>query len=309
MRVLVTGGAGFIGSHVTKQLIDAGYKVLVYDDLSRGFRELVDPRAEFVQASILDKEKMVSALGGVEAVIHMAAFIVVPESVEKPDLYFHNNVDGTKVLLEAMKQAEVRKIIFSSSATVYGTLDKLPLTEDSLVKQAANPYGQTKIEMEKLIQAEHEKNDLSAVILRYFNPFGPNELHKPETHAVPNFIKAVFDKKPIPLYWKGEQTRDFIYVEDLAAAHLAVINLIGFNVFNVGTGEGTKVIDIVHKIFDIVGYEVPIKDLGERHGDVPALYTSAEKIKKEADWEAKYNLEKGLEKTVEFFRNLPKEKI
>jgi len=304
MKILVTGGAGFIGSHVTKQLLDQGHKVVVYDNLSCGFKKLIDPRATFVLGSISEKEKLSEALSGVEAVIHMAAFIIVPESVEKPDLYWENNVVGTGVLLEAMKAAGTKKIIFSSSATVYGEPDKLPLTEESPVKKAENPYGQTKIEMEKLIEKEHEDNGLNAVILRYFNPYGPNELHNPETHAIPNFILATLNKEPIPLYWNGEQVRDFIYVEDLAASHIATLGLEGLNIFNVGTGSGTKVKDIVNKIFDIVGYEVPIKDLGERAGDVNANYTAADKIKKELGWSAKVSLEEGLKKTVEFFKNL-----
>jgi UDP-glucose-4-epimerase GalE len=304
MKILVTGGAGFIGSHVTKQLLDQGHTVIVYDNLSRGFKKLVDPRATFILGSISEKEKLSETLNGVEAVIHMAAFIIVPESVEKPDLYWENNVVGTEVLIEAMKVAGTKKIIFSSSATVYGEPDKLPLKEESPVKKAENPYGQTKIEMEKLIEKEHENNGLNAVILRYFNPYGPNELHNPETHAIPNFILATLNKKPIPLYWNGEQIRDFIYVEDLAASHIATLGLEGLHIFNVGTGSGTKVKDIVTKIFDIVGYSVPIENLGERAGDVPSLYTSAEKIQKELGWRAKVSLEEGLKETIEFFKKI-----
>lgn len=205
-----------------------------------------------------------------------------------------------------MKEANVSKIIFSSSATVYGDPDKLPLTEDSPIKKAANPYGQTKIEMEKIIKEKHQTDGLSAVILRYFNPYGPNELHTPETHAIPNFIKSALENKPIPLYWKGEQVRDFIYIEDLARAHIDVLNLNGFNIFNVGTGEGTKVIDVVNKIFEIVRQVSEIKDLGERAGDVAANYTSAEKIKKEVGWKAQVSLSKGLEKTISFFKETNK---
>ena len=302
MRILVTGGAGFIGSHVTKQLADRGYEVVVYDNLSRGFKKLVDPRVTFIKGSLAEKTKLVGALKGVDAVIHMAAFIVVPESVEKPELYWENNVLGTKILLEAVRKAGVEKIIFSSSATVYGEPDKLPLTEDAPVKKAANPYGQTKIEMEKLIKKAYDSHGLSAVILRYFNPYGPNELHKPETHAVPNFIKAALNHQPIPLHWRGEQIRDFIYVEDLASAHIAPVDLEGFHIFNVGTGRGTKVIDIVKKTFNVIGYEVPIRDLGEREGDVPTNYTATKKIEKELGWKAKTPLKEGLEKTIRFFK-------
>lgn len=302
MKILITGGAGFIGSHLSKQLMDAGHSLVVVDDLSRGHRDLVSPKADFFQISILEKEKLLKAFEGVDTVIHMAAFIIVPESVEKPDLYWKNNVEGTKILLEAMRQSGVSKIIFSSSATVYGDPDSLPLTEDSPIKKAANPYGQTKIEMEKLIEQEHKNGWLSATFLRYFNPFGPNELHTPETHAIPNFINSLLNKKPIPLYWKGEQIRDFIYVEDLVSAHIASLPVSGFNIYNVGTGQGTKIKDILNKIFEIVGYEVETEDLGQRPGDVAANFTSSEKIKKELGWEPKISLEEGLKKTVDFFK-------
>ena len=304
MKVFVTGGAGFIGSHVTRQLINNGHEVVIYDDLSRGLKKLIDPRTTFVQGSISQKQKLMNALESVAVVIHMAAFIIVPESVEKPDLYWENNVVGTKILLEAMREAKVKKMIFSSSATVYGDPKKLPLTEDSSVQEAKNPYGRTKIEMEKLIRVEHETNNLNAVLLRYFNPYGPNELHDPETHAIPNFIKSALDKKPIPLYWKGDQVRDFIYVEDLANAHVASMDLDGFQVFNVGTGKGTRVIDVVEKIFDLIGYKVPIDDLGARTGDVGSLYTSAKKIEGDLGWKAETSLEDGLKRTIEFFKSL-----
>lgn len=302
-KILVTGGAGFLGSTTSKLLLDAGHEVIVFDNLSKGFAKLIDPRSTFVQASLSEKEKLTAALASVDAVIHMAAFIVVPESVEKPDLYWENNVGGTKFLLEAMNEAKVKKIIFSSTATVYGDPEKLPLTEDMPVKKAANPYGQTKIEMEKMIIDAHQKEGIDAVILRYFNPYGPNEFHEPETHAIPNFIKAVLAKKPIPLYWKGEQVRDFIYVEDLARSHVEVLGLTGLQIFNVGTEKGVKIIDVVKTIFEIVGYKVPVNDLGERPGDVMANYASSEKLKKVVGWEAKVSLREGLARTIDFFKN------
>ncbi len=303
MKILVTGGAGFIGSHVTKQLCDRDFEVVVYDDLSRGFRGLIDSRSDFIKGSVLDKEKLVGSLAGVNVVIHMAALIVVPESVEKPDLYWHNNVEGTKQLLEAMREAAVEKIIFSSSATVYGNPDKLPLTENSPLKTPSSPYGQTKLEMEKLIELEHRKGWLNAVILRYFNPYGPNELHIPETHAIPNFIKASLKKNPTPLYWKGEQVRDFIYVEDLAAAHIDTLEQKGLKIYNVGTGQGTKVKDLLTDISDIIGVKTRIKDLGERFGDVRELWADSSKIKREIGWKPRVNLVEGLKKTIDFYKS------
>jgi UDP-glucose 4-epimerase len=304
MKILVTGGAGFIGSHVAKQLIKKNHEVVVYDNLSRGFRTLVHPKASFVRGSLSEKDRLIKALNKVDAVIHMAAFIIVPESVEKPSLYWENNVVGTKILLEAMNKAKVRKIIFSSSATVYGNPDKLPLTEEAPIKKAANPYGQTKIEMERLIKEASERTGMSAIILRYFNPYGPNELHKPETHAVPNFVKAALNREPIPVFWKGEQIRDFIYVEDLAAAHVLPLSKKGFHVYNVGTGEGTRVVDIVRIISEVSGVRTSIKDLGERAGDVASSYTATKKIESELSWKSKTSLEAGLKKTFDFYRDL-----
>ncbi|OGY23545.1 MAG: hypothetical protein A2Y57_01655 [Candidatus Woykebacteria bacterium RBG_13_40_7b] len=303
MKILITGGAGFIGSHINKLLLDKGHTVLVYDNLSRGFKELIDPRAEFILGALNEKEKLERSLQGVDAVIHMAAYIIVPESVEKPLLYIENNVLGTAYLLEAMKKASVKKIILSSSATVYGEPDSLPLTEEAPIKQPANTYGFTKLTMENLLGLYYKTYEFDTIILRYFNPYGPNEMHNPETHAIPNFIKSTLLKKPIPLYWQGEQLRDFIYVEDLALAHIAVLDLEGYQVFNVGTEVGTKVIDVVNKIFEIVGYKVEFNDLGERLGDVKANYASSEKLRKSVGWRARTSLDEGLRKTIDFFKS------
>jgi UDP-glucose 4-epimerase len=302
MKVTVAGGAGFIGSHIQNKLIEGGHEVTVVDNLSRGFAELVNPKAKFVEADIADQEKMTQALSGQEAVIHLANYIVVPESVERPVDYAENNVVNTVKLLEAMRAARVQKLIFSSSATVYGETKNLPIKETDPLGFANNPYGASKVAMEQF-SATYQKNwGMDTSILRYFNPFGPNENHEPETHAVPNFIKSTLQKQPIPLYWKGEQVRDFIYVEDLAAAHVRALELEGLHVLNVGTGQGTKVADLVKQIFSIVGYEVPISDLGPRPGDAAATYASADLIKQTLGWQAETSLAEGLKKTIEYFR-------
>jgi UDP-glucose 4-epimerase len=212
MKVVVTGGAGFIGSHVTNKLIEAGHEVTVIDDLSRGFSDFVNQKAKLVQTNISDQGKMAEVLSGQEAVIHLANFIVVPESVEQPIQYAENNILNTIKLLEVMRQQRVGKIVFSSSATVYGDAKTLPLKETDPIGQATNPYGATKVAMEQFISSYHKNWGLDSTILRYFNPYGPNENHEPETHAIPNFITKTLKKEPIPMYWKGEQVRDFIYV-------------------------------------------------------------------------------------------------
>lgn len=303
MKILVTGGAGFIGSWVTKLLLDAGHAVSVVDDLSSGQRTSVDTRANFTQANILDQLKLEEILKGHEAVIHMASFIEVGESVKKPVEFTENNIVGTVTLLEAMRKTDARKIIFSSSACVYGVPKKLPITEKDPLGEQENPYGITKITMEQFCRLYHNLYGFDVTILRYFNPYGPGELHNPETHAIPNFIKAALNKTPIPLFWKGEQIRDFIYIEDLAAAHVLPLNLSGFHIYNVGTETGVKISDLVKQIFELIGYKVSIEDKGERKGDVPSLVASSQKIKKELGWTAKVSLEEGLKKTIDFFRS------
>ncbi len=303
MKILVTGGTGFIGSWVVKLLLDQNHQVTVLDNLSNSTKENLDQRATFVEGDILDQAKLEEVLPNHDVVIHMASKIEVSESVKNPVEFTENNIVGTVKLLEAMKKVGVKKIIFSSSACVYGKTDQTPITEDVKLGIQENPYGLTKVSMEQFCILYHSLFNFDITILRYFNPYGPGELHTPESHAIPNFIKAALEKKPIPLYWKGEQTRDFIYIEDLALAHILPLNLSGLHIYNVGTGKGVKVIDAVNTIFSILGYEVPVEDKGERKGDVSTLVASSEKIQKELEWEPKVSLEEGLIKTIEFFKS------
>lgn len=304
-KILVTGGAGFIGSRVTSLLLDAGHQVVVLDNLTKGYKDLVDKRAKLVIADILDEQYPKQATQGIDAVIHTAGLIVVPESVKDPVKYAKNNVIGSANLLEQMRKANIKKIIFSSSACVYGSPEKLPITEDAPVSPD-NPYGATKASIETFLQTYNAVFGFDATILRYFNPYGPGELHQPETHAIPNFIKTALAKNPIPLYWKGEQIRDFIYIEDLAQAHIDVLKLKGLHVFNLGTETGIKVKDVVDEIFKIVGYKVPINDLGPRAGDVHASYASSAKLARAVGWRAKVDLAEGLKRTIDYYKQLSK---
>jgi len=302
MRVLVTGGAGFIGSWVTRALLAEGHDVTVFDNLSKGFRELVPEGVRFIEGDLRD-ERLPEWLRGHDAVIHMAAFIEVGRSVEQPVLFAENNIVNGVRLLEAMHGADVGKIVFSSSATVYGVPQRLPIREEDPLGAQNNPYGATKVSMEAFVATYNQLYGMDALILRYFNPYGPNELHDPETHAIPNFIKAVLAKQPIPLYWNGEIVRDYFYVEDLARAHTAVLGLSGLQYFNVGSETGAKTIDVLREIMDIAGYEVPVEDLGERPGDVPASYASSAKLMSATGWRARVGLREGLERTVDWFRS------
>lgn len=302
MRVLVTGGAGFIGSWVTRALLAEGHDVTVFDNLSKGFRKLVPEGVRFIEGDLRD-ERLPEWLRGHDAVIHMAAFIEVGRSVEQPVLFAENNIVNGVRLLEAMHGADVGKIVFSSSATVYGVPQRLPIREEDPLGAQNNPYGATKVSMEAFVATYNQLYGMDALILRYFNPYGPNELHDPETHAIPNFIKAVLAKQPIPLYWNGEIVRDYFYVEDLARAHTAVLGLSGLQYFNVGSETGAKTIDVLREIMDIAGYEVPVEDLGDRPGDVPASYASSAKLMSATGWRARVGLREGLERTVDWFRS------
>lgn len=303
MKVLVTGGAGFIGSHVCKLLLEQNHQVTIIDNLSKGHQDSLDSRSVFHQISLDTQKQLEGILPGHDAVIHMASFIEVGESVKKPVEFTENNIVGTVKLLEAMRITGVKKMIFSSSACVYGKPTKIPITEEDILGEQENPYGITKVTMEQFCKLYHSLFGFDVTILRYFNPYGPGEEHNPETHAIPNLIKATLEKKPIPLYWKGEQIRDFIYIDDLAKAHVLSLPLTGLHIYNVGTQTGAKVIDVVKKIFQIVEYEVPIDDKGERKGDVPSLVASSEKINQELDWKAEIDLDEGLRKTIDFYRS------
>lgn len=302
MKILITGGAGFIGSHISKLLLDLGHQVVIIDNLSKGHQELVPAGAKLIKADIADENACAVALEGVESVIHMASWIEVPLSVTDPVGFANNNIMASIHLLQAMLKANVKKIVFSSSAVVYGNPKRLPLNEDDPIS-SANPYAASKVAVENFLTSYNFIHGFDVTILRYFNPYGPNERHQPETHAIPNFIKSALKDEPIPLYWKGSQVRDFIYVEDLAAAHVKVLDLKGLNIFNVGTENGTKVVDVVNTIYKILGKKPKIQDLGERIGDVPANFASSQKLKKATSWQAKYSLEAGLKKTIEWFHD------
>jgi UDP-glucose 4-epimerase len=302
MRVVLTGGAGFIGSHTSRSLLAAGHEVTVIDNLSNGRRELVPEAARFIEGDIAD-ERLPQWLEGHDAVIHMAAFVPVPLSIGNPIGYAENNVVNTVRLLEAMRTAGVNRIVFSSSATVYGTPSRLPIQEDDPVQMQSNPYGATKVAAEGFIAVYHRLHGMDATILRYFNPYGPNELCDPETHLVPIVVNAGLHDDPIPVYWGGEQIRDFIYVGDLAAAHTAVVPLSGFNIFNVGSETGTSVIDLIRTAGRIIGHELKVEDRGERQGDVHAYYATSARLRDATGWKAEISLEEGLRKTVEYYRN------
>lgn len=300
MKVLVTGGAGFIGSWIDQALIKKGHRVTVFDNLSTGFANQVPAGAKFFKGDVLSKNDLRRALKGQDAVIHLAAKSIVPESVKNPQETFDVNLIGGQNLLEVMRELGIKKIVYSSSAAVYGIPNKVPIEEDD-PKWPISPYGASKLAFERILSAYHKNYGFDVLMFRYFNPFGPGEKHDPETHAIPNFIKATLQGIPIPIYWKGEQERDFFYVEDIAEAHVMGLEKDGFHYYNLGSGRSTKIIDVVKMIFEIAGKETSIDDLGERAGDSPVLMASIEKVKKELGWEPQTSLQDGLQIMIPTF--------
>jgi UDP-glucose 4-epimerase len=302
MRVFLTGGAGFIGSHVSKVLLDAGHRVTVLDNLSTGHRDLVPPGATFIKGDLKSQARLPGWLASHDVVIHLAALVPVPVSVKYPVEFAENNVVNTVRLLESMRKAGVSRIVFSSSATVYGVPERLPIREEDPLGVQSNPYGASKVSAEAFVAAYQRLYGFDATILRYFNPYGPNELCDPETHLVPNVIKAALTDQAVPVFWKGEQVRDYIYVEDLARAHAAVLEQKGLNYFNVGSEAGIKVKDVLQAVTDILNRPLRIDDLGERPGDVAAVYASSERLRKATGWQAQIGIEEGLRRTIDFYR-------
>jgi UDP-glucose 4-epimerase len=308
-RLLITGGAGFIGSVLTAYLLDHGYEVVVVDDLSTGHSKAIDSRASLIKASILDKSALVEALAGVNTVIHCAAKSLVEESVSSPDLYNQVNTRGTRVLLEAMSEAGVLNIIFSSTAAVYGDSKIQPVTESSEINPV-NPYGNSKIEAEQLIST-FCSNGFAAITFRYFNVAGSYqsntgqlhiEDHKNESHLIPkimrNYIKNK-EKTQVEIYgdsWPtkdGSCIRDYLHVADLAIAHLLALNAlkaVDNQVINLGSGIGYSVFEVINEIENVVEDKLSKVITPNRPGDPPVLFADIDKARKELSWMPKANL-------------------
>ncbi len=305
MRVLVTGGAGYIGSTAVAILLERGYEVNVLDDCSTGHADAVSAQAKFVNGSILDIGAVSNALKGCDAVIHFAAKSLVGESVEKPDLYEDVNVNGTRILLAEMAKAGVRKLVFSSTAATYGEPEVIPITEDSLTKPTS-PYGTTKLAVDQMITAE-SKSGLAAISLRYFNVAGAfesksgwlAERHDPETHLIPNLLRATA-QKPLKVFgndWPtkdGTCIRDYVHVVDLIDAHiLALENLEVSNhkIINLGSGGGYSVTEVIDGAAKVIGREIPAELASRRSGDPAVLIADISKAKSLLGWSPKRNIE------------------
>jgi UDP-glucose 4-epimerase len=306
MRVLVTGGAGFIGSIVADRLLCDGHSVTVLDNLSKGRKQAVPGKAEFVLADTGDGPALdrIFAAGRFDAVMHFAAFIEAGESMVSPELYFENNTAKTLTLLRAMLRHRVLRLVFSSTAAVYGDPTRLPIGEDDPL-QPTNPYGESKLMVERMLAWFHEAHGLGYASLRYFNAAGATagrgEMHRPETHLIPLVLQAALgEREAISIYGTDYPTkdgtciRDYIHIDDLATAHLLALEALARSenpqlIFNLGSGSGFSVREIIDVAGRVTGRKIPVVEAPRRPGDSAVLIASSEKIKRELSWQPQHS--------------------
>ncbi len=299
MNVLVTGGAGYIGSVICDQLIAHGHRVIVYDNLSKGHRDAVAKDATFVEADLLDRDKVTQSLNqyAVEAVIHMAASSLVGESMGRPEAYYRNNLWASLGLFEAMYCSSVSRVVFSSTAAVYGNPLKQPI-EESDPTAPSNPYGETKLAVERALHWYGQAHGLRYIALRYFNAAGATELrgerHSPETHLIPLVLDAAANGRPVPIFGDdyptpdGTCVRDYVHVSDLARAHVMALDALAGGqpsaAFNLGCGQGYSVRQVVDAARRVTRRPVAIDMQPRRPGDPAVLIASSAGITRQLGW-------------------------
>jgi len=297
VRLLVTGGAGYIGSVVAAQLLTAGHEVTVLDDLTSGHEDAVPEGARFVQGHTGDAPAVRDALAGCEGVLHFAAASLVAESMQQPEKYFRNNVVGTFELLAAMRQSGVRRLVFSSTAATYGEPESVPITED-FPTRPTNAYGASKLAVDMMIQFECLAHGLAGVSLRYFNVAGAfgryGERHAVETHLIPIVLQvAAGQREAVSVFGTdyptrdGTAVRDYIHVVDLGVAHalaLAAVTPGEHRLYNLGSGTGFSVREVIETVREVTGHPVPTVDEGRRSGDPAALVASSARIFADLGW-------------------------
>jgi UDP-glucose 4-epimerase len=298
MKVLVTGGAGYIGSVVASQLVGAGHETVVFDDFSRGHTDAIPKEAGLVRGNLLDAGLVHETLAeGFDGVLHFAALSRVGESVEEPELYYRNNVCGTLNLLEAMRESRAERLVFSSTAAVYGVPEDVPIRETDPALPT-NPYGGSKLAVDRLIGAVAGARGLSATSLRYFNVAGASgafgEDHRPETHLIPLVLQAAAEGSSVKIFGTdyptrdGTAVRDYIHVEDLGRAHLLALEAAEpgeHHVYNLGNGAGFSVREVVEAARSVTGRDIEAVEAPRREGDPPALVAASDRIRSYLGWE------------------------
>ena len=328
MRIFITGGTGYIGSHCAALFSEQGYEVTLYDNLHNSERDVVDRlqslsknSISLIEGDIRDEAFLFQSLKSSKAdvVLHCAGLKSISESIAEPDLYHSVNVGGLKSLTQAMSDAGVNKIIFSGSANVYGQPTALPITEEART-DPQSPYGQTKLESERILKVLTEQDSQwSAVVFRYFNPVGANHsgLIGENPKGIPNNLMPILcqvasgERSALDIYGNdyatpdGTAIRDYVHIEDLAEAHLGALNLIsntqGFNLFNIGSSKGASVLEMVQCFKKINSIEIPYRFVARRSGDIEALYTSNERAKNKLQWNPRQDIEAMCESAWKFY--------
>lgn len=306
MKILVTGGAGYIGSFMVRRLVENGDDVTVIDSLERGHEEAVDNKAKLIVGNLLDRETVSKLLSEnrFDGVIHFAGFISMAESMQNPYIYFQNNIFASLNLIEELIKNNQNNIIFSSTAGVYGNPIKVPIPEDH-PKKPENPYGESKLMVEKILEWYWKTHKLNSVALRYFNAAGASlngdlgENHNPESHIIPNIIKSIQQDKPFKLFGNDYDTkdgtcvRDYIHVLDLIEAHILALDKLikdpGFYSYNVGTGSGYSNKEVVETTKKVTGRDFEVIEAERRPGDADSLIADASKIENELGFKSKYS--------------------
>lgn len=298
MNIIVTGGSGFLGKHLCRALAKAGHHIKVID-----LRQ--NPEFPTVIADVRDAARMQTEIRDVDVVFHLASLIEAGDSVKFPQKYVDFNISGTVSVLEAMRLNNITTFLFSSSAAIYGEPEKTPISENDRTLPI-NPYGMTKLAMEGLLRSYIESYGFTGVALRYFNLYGPGEDHQPETHAIPRFIKQIYQDQPVTVWGSGEHQRDYIYIDDIVDAHLKALDLVTaqpqkYHYFNLSTERPTAVIDLVQLIGQHMGKTPQIDHHDARPGDPLVLVANAAKAAQQLNWRAQVDLPTGLQKTITYF--------